>query len=126
MRSSMFLFLFCLGLLGFGAAASADSDACDARADAVVADLGAKADQPLSERELELARAAALAGCSDDAGSDPAPEPSSEPPKPAATRAQKPQQSASERFWAGLFSFENKDVASRGGNRKYKYVEDRK
>jgi hypothetical protein len=106
---------------GLSAAAEIATD-CEARADAVVAKLEADAAEPLSERELELAREAAIAGCGDDETSGDPIDPPAEP-KPA--RAEKPEQSASQRFWAGLLSFENKNVKTRAGG-KYKYDADRK
>lgn len=118
--------LFSLLLCAAGASASADAadDAdCGARADAVVARMRADAAAPLSEREAELARSAALAGCESERDE---PKPTSEPKpvanaKPADAKTEA-EPSAAERFWAGVFSFENKGVKKRAG--KYRYVED--
>jgi cell division septation protein DedD len=130
MRSRLLPLLF----LSFAATASAapttadPDDGCGARADAIAAQLVAKAAQPLSEREIELARSAALAGCRDESGSEPTPAPAPEPTSTAAETsttsaeaAAKEEPSATERFWAGLLSFENKDMKKRAG--KYRYVE---
>jgi hypothetical protein len=128
---SRFLPLLFMSLAATASAAptAADpDDGCAAKADGVAAQLVAAAAQPLSEREIELARSAALAGCRDESSSEPTPAPAPEPtstaaetPSTSAETAAKEEQSASQRFWAGLLSFENKDMKKRAG--KYRYVE---
>ncbi len=114
---SKFLLLALLSL-AFASPVLSDPDyhpACEARADAVAAQLEREAAAPMSPSERALARRAALASCLDDAptGQQVARADEEEPAEPDQSRLQ--------RFLAGLFSTDSEPAKKRSG--KYRYIE---